>query len=88
MICTRCSGSGFINLHQIPEAELTAMDGDLVSLVPKWIDKQTEPTDASICDCCGDGEGWYGEPGHHYGPDDPSGPQGPYHNNGGLCQCH
>ncbi len=88
MICTRCGGTGFINLHQIPDSELAAMDIDLVSLVPKWIEAQTEPHDVGICDCCGDGTGWYGEPGQHYGKDDPQGDRGPYHNNGGLCQCH
>ncbi len=44
--------------------------------------------DVEVCDCCGDGEGWYGAPGEHYGPDDPQGPKGPYANNGGLCKCH
>ena len=36
----------------------------------------------------GDGEGWYGTPGEHYGPDDPPGRQGPYDSNGGFCHCH
>jgi hypothetical protein len=88
VICTRCSGTGFINLHQIPEAELTAMNDDLASLVPKWIEKQTETHDRQICACCGDGEGWYGTPGEHYGNEDPPGDWGPYGSNGGLCQCH
>lgn len=44
--------------------------------------------DVAVCDCCGDGDGWYGEPGHHYGVDDPPGPSGPYASNGGLCCCH
>lgn len=86
--CTRCEGTGFINLHQIPDSELTAMDSDLVSLVQKWIKEQTEPHDVSVCDCCGDGVEWYGIPGEHYNADDPQGDRGPYCNNGGLCQCH
>ncbi len=45
-------------------------------------------TDAQICDCCGDGEAWYGVPGEHYNSDDPKGLNGPYSNNGGLCRCH
>jgi hypothetical protein len=54
-----------------------------------WIDRQPAgETDAAVCDCCGDGEGWYGTPGEHYGPDDPPGDRGPYANNGGLCKCH
>uniref|UniRef100_A0A6M3JHU8 Uncharacterized protein n=1 Tax=viral metagenome TaxID=1070528 RepID=A0A6M3JHU8_9ZZZZ len=44
--------------------------------------------DVTVCDCCGDGEGWYGEPGEHYNSDDPSGPDGPYGYNGGLCECN
>lgn len=44
--------------------------------------------DVQVCDCCGDGESWYGTPGEHYGPDDPPGPGGPYDYNGGLCECH
>lgn len=44
--------------------------------------------DVVICDCCGDGDGWYGEAGQHYGADDPLGPDGPYASNGGLCGCN
>ena len=86
--CTRCEGTGFLNLHQIPDAILAAMDSDFRELVPKWIADQTEPHDVQVCDCCGDGEEWYGEPGQHYGADDPPGQSGPYASNGGLCQCH
>lgn len=86
--CTRCESTGFLNLHQIPDGELVAMEANLVELVPKWIAKQTEPHDVSVCDCCGDGVSWYGTPGEHYGPEDPPGDRGPYRNNGGLCQCH
>lgn len=87
MTCTRCEGTGFLNLHQIDDAELSAMV-DLVKEVQEWIERQTEPHDVSICTCCGDGEGWFGVPGEHYGPDDPRGPRGPYAGNGGLCHCH
>lgn len=45
-------------------------------------------TDFAICDCCGDGETWYGRAGEHYNADDPKGPKGPYASNGGLCRCH
>jgi hypothetical protein len=44
--------------------------------------------DVCVCDCCGDGDGWYGVPGEHYNADDPRGPRGPYAENGGLCKCH
>lgn len=85
--CTRCDGTGFINLHQIPEDELSKLDDDLVGMVPSWIGHNPD-TDVSVCDCCGDGEDWYGTPGEHYNSDDPSGDRGPYSYNGGLCKCH
>jgi len=25
-----------------------------------------EGHDVQVCDCCGDGDGWYGIPGEHY----------------------
>ena len=50
-----------------------------------WCVNQHE---VQVCDCCGDGHGWHGEPGQHYTTQDPQGPQGPYAGNGGLCQCH
>ncbi len=82
--CTRCENTGFLNLHQVPRAELyeTSREGLL-----EWIETNGNH-DVQVCDCCGDGEGWYGEPGEHYGPDDPQGLDGPYAGNGGLCQCH
>jgi alpha-glucuronidase len=45
-------------------------------------------SDVQVCDCCGNGEEWYGEPGHHYGENDPPGHGGPYADNGGYCKCH
>lgn len=86
MICNVCEGTGFKNLHQIPEDELES--DDLSEAVPKWILAQTELHDVCVCDCCGDGENWHGEPGQHYGCDDPMGHHGPYAYNGGLCKCH
>jgi len=89
MICTRCTGTGFLNLAQV--------DGDVLAqfengadhrVVLDWIARQTDDHDVSVCDCCGDGDVWYGEPGQHYGPDDPPGPVGPYVSNGGLCKCN
>lgn len=79
--CTRCGGSGFLNVEQVPSAE--DLDNDAILA---WIE-QNEGHDVSVCDCCGDGTHWYGEPGEHYGPDDPRGPGGPYEYNGGLCEC-
>lgn len=85
MTCTRCQGTGFLNLHQIDDPAVT--DGG-VEKIERWIKAQTEPHDVQVCDCCGDGEGWYGTPGEHYSHDDPRGPYGPYARNGGVCDCN
>ena len=82
--CTRCEGSGFLNLHQIPEGSLNPDDHEAVQV---WM-AQRDDHDVSVCDCCGDGEEWYGIPGEHYNSSDPVGDNGPYASNGGLCQCH
>lgn len=83
MFCTRCNGTGFLNSGFVPD-ELWEQG---CVAVQKWMKEQPE-TDVAICDCCGDGEGWYGEPGEHYGTSDPRGHKGPYAYNGGLCECH
>ena len=79
--CTRCEGTGFLNLDTESFKE---MDDDKIL---QWIHKNPD-TDIQVCDCCGDGEGWYGEPGEHYNTQDPPGYNGPYAYNGGLCECH
>jgi len=60
MNCTRCDGTGFLNIHQVPE--------DIARLGPEsillWVNG-TEDHDVKVCDCCGNGEDWYGEPGTH-----------------------
>jgi hypothetical protein len=81
--CTRCQGTGFLNNEQLPEGLLEQG----CEAVQKWIAEHAD-TDAQVCDCCGDGEGWYGEPGQHYTSADPVGHNGPYDYNGGLCECH
>ena len=85
--CNRCKGEGFLNLHQIPEDDLNKIDGDLDKVLI-WIREQKQAHDVMVCDCCGDGEGWHGEVGKHYGPHDLPGRDGPYSYNGGLCECH
>jgi len=83
--CTRCEGSGFLNLEQMPEASLHILNEEGIL---KWI-SDNEGHDVQVCDCCGDGEEtWYGEVGQHYSNHDPQGPNGPYAYNGGLCECH
>lgn len=86
MICNVCKGTGFKNLWQIPDGELES--DDFVEAVPRWIASQTIPHDVCVCDCCGNGDTWYGIPGQHYSNDDPLGRNGHYAYNGGLCKCH
>lgn len=81
--CTRCEGTGFINTHQIPEDTDLISDKDYFT----WINGNTGH-DVKVCDCCGDGEDWYGVAGEHYNSDDPRGDSGPYDYNGGLCECN
>jgi hypothetical protein len=82
--CTRCEGTGFLNLFQIPNIE--QFEGN-IEAIQNWITENSDH-DVQICDCCGDGYGWYGFPGEHYNNDDPPGREGPYAYNGGLCECH
>lgn len=81
MICTRCEGTGFLNLDQINEDPI--VDEDHESIL-KWLEKNTD-NDVQVCDCCGDGEEWYGEPGEHF-----TGGEGRecYDYNGGLPECN
>ena len=83
LTCTRCQNSGFLNVEFLP----LCLDMENLDGVVKYIENN-EDTDVQVCDCCGDGEGWYGTPGEHYNSEDPVGPHGPYAGNGGLCQCH
>jgi len=81
--CTRCDGTGFLNIDQIEDPiDLSSEDAIL-----KWIE-ENDDHDVQVCDCCGDGKGWYGNPGEHYNEEDPPGPYGPYGYNGGYCECH
>lgn len=40
--------------------------------------------DVQVCDCCGDGEYWYGTAGHHWQGE----PDDTYKYNGGLPECN
>jgi len=89
--CTRCEGSGFLNLHQVDDETLGKaqqttdfLESDKILL--DWV-KQHPDSDVQVCTCCGNGEEWYGIPGEHYNDEDPPGPDGPYAYNGGLCEC-
>ena len=83
MNCTRCSGTGFLNSDQYPNY---IFEADRAKVL-EWITDHPD-TDLAVCDCCGDGETWHGEPGRHYTSQDPVGKNGPYAYNGGLCECH
>ncbi len=104
MNCTRCEGSGFLNIDQV----LKEIVDEGADAVLAWIDERNSLIesrdcschirppcvrceamhDVAVCDCCGDGNSWYGTPGQHYTSDDQRGPKGPYASNGGLCHCH
>lgn len=87
MNCTRCEGSGFLNLDHIPEEYYDEfIDGD-VDATLKWMEENDDHS-VQVCDCCGNGEDWYDFPGEHYNLEDPIGENGPYAYNGGLCECH
>ena len=83
LTCTRCEGSGFLNLEQVPDF-VVALGEQAILL---WIDNNADH-DVQVCDCCGDGTNWHGIAGQHYSSDDRRGPAGPYAYNGGLCECH
>lgn len=81
MHCTRCESTGFLNIHQLPSSlqeGLTPHDvpylhshftiqltgGEWRETVLKWIENNQDH-DVQVCDCCGNGEVWWGEPGQH-----------------------
>jgi hypothetical protein len=84
MTCTRCDGTGFLNYDQIDDGMTDQLTPDEIL---EWI-KNNPETEACVCDCCGDGEVWYGTPGEHYNSQDGPGREGVYGYNGGLCECH
>ena len=58
MNCTRCDGTGFLNIEQMGEMGIEWAEShiDFCAAVMEWI-RFNPGTDVSICDCCGDGEG-------------------------------
>ena len=60
MICTKCDGTGFLNYDLLPLTE-EASCATVLAMIHTG-----DAPDVAICDCCGDGTGWYGVPGHHY----------------------
>lgn len=79
--CTRCDGTGFLNIDQVDEDTLAAFEaeGD-PQIILDWIDErdaERDEHDVAPCDCCGNGEpwGWYFLPGLHSW-DEPNDPKG------------
>jgi hypothetical protein len=66
MICTRCDGTGLLNLDQVDDQTLRRFEatGDH-QIILDWI-ASNRNHDVSVCDCCGDGEAWHGTPGEHH----------------------
>ena len=83
MTCTRCEGTGFLNCDQLPVGIIDRGADDILI----WI-RNNHNHDVQVCDCCGDGEYWYGEAGEHYVGGDEPGPHGFYAYNGGLPECN
>ena len=91
MNCTRCDGTGFLNVLGDRLNRMLEGRGHAGFLTYVQNSRETDPEteDVSVCDCCGDGEeDWHGTPGEHYGLVDPMGAAGPYVYNGGRCECH
>jgi hypothetical protein len=84
MNCTRCESTGFLNLDLLPAVILRLYELGEWEEVSQWI--KENDTECQVCDCCGDGENWYGEPGSHNAND--NGHNGPYAYNGGLPKCN
>jgi len=60
MNCTRCNATGFLNTEYLPEGLLEQG----VEVILKWIADHLK-AEVQVCDCCGDGEEWYGTPGEN-----------------------
>ena len=66
MTCTRCDGTGFLNLDQVDDETLNRFDETSDrQIILDWIAANC-CHDVGICDCCGDGENWHGTPGEHH----------------------
>ena len=66
MYCTRCDGTGFLNLDQVDDETLDRFNETSDhQVILTWITTNC-CHDVGICDCCGDGENWYSAPGGHH----------------------
>ena len=63
MICTRCDGTGFLNIVKVDEKTLkTYASNHNINVILEWINKNKDHN-VSICDCCGNGLDWHWIPG-------------------------
>lgn len=86
LTCTRCGGSGFLNIEQVDESILKIFEASgQHTVILCWMDANEEH-DVQVCDCCGNGASWHRVPGEHSAAD--YGPNGPYAYNGGLPECY
>lgn len=57
--CTRCKGTGFLNVDQLPDDLAKLLDDlgpeDFLNHAYRWLTDQ-EDHDVQVCDCCGNGE--------------------------------
>lgn len=84
MHCTRCEGTGFLNLFQLEDIQGGPDINDFDSIL-KWLQNESNHDhDVTPCDCCGDGTGWYGQPGEHFCGES----MDCYQYNGGLPECN
>lgn len=65
MHCTRCQGSGFLNMGQVPDSVVKEFEAKGDHEVILTYIKNNIDHDVGVCDCCGDGDSWYGQPGEH-----------------------
>lgn len=90
MNCTRCQGSGFLNLDHLEDRDhaLLGASEDWHQALLGWITSKQVSEDIQVCDCCGDGENWYGTPGEHNNyMTPPSGRLGPPDNQEPYPEC-
>lgn len=75
MICTRCNGTGFLNIDAVDDETLLQYDTSGDETVILAFITANPDTNVCMCDCCSDGDSWYNIPGEHDwdNPQDPKG---------------
>lgn len=72
-ICTRCQGTGFLNLHQVDPETLSRFESDegTAQVIFDWMKAHGDKHDVQVCDCCGNGDEWTVEERGRHGWRDP-----------------